>query len=115
MAREALPPYISKDTADSVLFIGKAMRVLKQSSGSCREPGTPHCCTMQPPCQILADIHYRAVATWTLSLWQWDFPAVSGVIESQVLGMCMRKNAFVQAYAGTDLGKGDVNSEYHAL
>ena len=32
VVREALPPYISKETAESILFIGKAMRVLKQSA-----------------------------------------------------------------------------------
>ena len=59
VAREALPPYISKDTADSILIIGKAMRVLKQSSGSCscREPGIPHCCSTWHMCQMLADLH----------------------------------------------------------
>ena len=39
VARDALPPYISKDTAESILFIGKAMRVLKQSAGSKRPAG----------------------------------------------------------------------------
>lgn len=34
MVREALPQYISKDTAESILFIGKAIRVLKQSASS---------------------------------------------------------------------------------
>ena len=39
MLREALPPYISKDTAESILFIGKAIRVLKQSASSHRRSG----------------------------------------------------------------------------
>ena len=39
MARDALPPYISKDTAESILFIGKAVRVLKQSASSRRPSG----------------------------------------------------------------------------
>lgn len=39
VARDALPPYISKVTAESILFIGKAMRVLKQSAGSKRPAG----------------------------------------------------------------------------
>ena len=56
MTRETLPPYISKDTADSILFIGKAMRVLKQSSGSCRELGAPHRCTLQHRRQMLTKI-----------------------------------------------------------
>ena len=39
MVREALPPYISKDTAESILFIGKAIRVLQQSASSHRRSG----------------------------------------------------------------------------
>ncbi|CAL5227089.1 g9995 [Coccomyxa viridis] len=39
VARDALPPYISKDTAESILFIGKAVRVLKQSASSRRPSG----------------------------------------------------------------------------
>ena len=41
VARDALPPYISKDTADSILFIGKAVRVLKQSASGKRPSGVP--------------------------------------------------------------------------
>ena len=41
VARDALPPYISKDTAESILFIGKAVRVLKQSASGRRPPGVP--------------------------------------------------------------------------
>ena len=60
MVREALPPYISKDTADSILFIGKAVRVLKQSAGSCREPGASLCCSMLHLCWVVADIHLES-------------------------------------------------------
>ena len=42
VARDALPPYISKETAESILFIGKAVRVLKQSATGRRPSGVPH-------------------------------------------------------------------------
>lgn len=50
MIREALPPYISQDTAESILTIGKAIRVLKQSASSHRRSGDlDYLTTHSPP------------------------------------------------------------------
>ena len=102
MARETLPPYISKDTADSILFIGKAMRVLKQSSGSCREPGIPHCCNMHH----LADIHLQShgsLLNHSVARRLTSCLMTISITDSQVPGMRMRRKAFMQTYARTGL------------
>ncbi|CAK0758510.1 hypothetical protein CVIRNUC_002625 [Coccomyxa viridis] len=83
VAREALPPYISKDTADSVLFIGKAMRVLKQSSGSCREPA----CVLSGEGSILSDMD---TASWAQALRRTQSRAAFQRLELEGLIQSMR-------------------------